>query len=96
MVARDKRPELAAMLASPVCQEKNIEEQQFLDIIEDRFEDTKRRFNPYDEFQPRATPVHIGVGGVQIGQLVLARCVSCIIFTLVIAFFKCPQIGLSC
>ena len=86
MVARDKRSELTAMLASQVCQEKNVEEWQLLDIIEDRFEDAKKRFNPYDECQLRVTPVHIGIDGVEIGQLFLDRCVPCPVFVTITAF----------
>jgi hypothetical protein len=57
------------MLATEVCQERAITEQQLLDLIEDRFEDTKRRFDPYDASQPRTTSVCISIDGVLIGHL---------------------------
>jgi hypothetical protein len=96
MIAQDKRPELTAMLASQVCQGKNIEEKHLLDIIEDRFEEAKRRFNPYDPSQPRTTPVQIGIDGVQIGQLNLDRSVSLNIFEAILAFLMYSKRRSSC
>lgn len=71
ITVRDKQPELTAMLASEACQQKNMEEQHLLDIIERRFEMEKRRFNPFEETQPRTIPVPIGIDGVRIGGLIL-------------------------
>jgi hypothetical protein len=85
LIAQDKQPELTAMLASQVCQGKNIEEKHLLDVIEDRFEEAKRRFNPHDSSQPRTTQVQVGIDGVQIGQLSLDRLVSLIIFGTILA-----------
>ena len=80
IAACDKGPELLAMLANEVCQQKTVDEQQVLDIIEDRFESAKRRFNPSDESQPKTMSVNIGVDGVLIGNLVLDRLVPRVIF----------------
>jgi hypothetical protein len=94
MITQDKQPELTAMLASQVCQGKNIKQKDLLDVIEDRFEDAKRRFNPYDPSQPRTTPVQVGVDGVQIGQLHLDRLVSLNMFGKSLCF-QCVHIVAS-
>lgn len=77
------------MLANEVCQERNLTIRHLLDIIEDRFEELKRRFNPYDSSQPHKVPVHIGIDGVEVGQVSLDRYVFCIAFvTAVLRYFS--------
>lgn len=72
-VTRDRGLELAAVLASAQLQQSSFDEQQLLDIVEDRFEDAKKRFDPNDPSQPKTTPVRIIIDRVEIGQLVLDR-----------------------
>lgn len=75
------------MLANDVCQERNLNARHLQDIIEDRFEGLKKRFNPYDSSQPQKTPVHIGIDGVEVGQVSLDKWVVRIIFVRAFAPF---------